>query len=163
MKIFSLLAILGATHFFATFAQAETVERIEREVILSASTLRCEVIAGQEGAIEDRLNTLLGRNGLSDKLHFGGVEEGDVILEHSIAYSAGCDLEALDKLVQRSRSRFGHLFGVKLTVVRQVSDARINGFGECIETVSEELTFELAPNIKIVSNQAKLRSSDHCE
>lgn len=163
MKIFSLLAILGATHFFATFAQAETVERIEREVILSASSLRCEVIAGQEGAIEDRLNTLLGRKGTFDKLNFGGVEEGDVILEHSIAYATGCDLEALDELAQRSRSRFGHLFGVKLTVDRRVTDAQINGFGDCVETVFEDLTFELTPNVKIVSKEGKLRKSDRCQ
>lgn len=146
------------------FAQADTVTEIHGEVTLKVAGLRCEVLAGNsELALEDRLNTHLGGEGTFDQLTFFGLPYGTLLLDHKEAFAKGCDLVELDEISKRSRMGYTFIHGVKTTLKRRVTDARINGFGNCVETVFEDVTFELAPHINLVSKEGKLRASSRCK
>lgn len=158
-----LISIIALSILTISAAEASTHTTLKGETTLGVSGLRCEVLAGNpELALEDRLNTLLGRSDDFNRLTFFGLPEGSVLLEHKVAFAKGCDLAALDDVNLRSRNGYTFIHGVKTTVHREVTDAAINGFGKCVETVFEDVTFEIAPNIKLVSREGKLRASTRC-
>ncbi len=160
-KTFLAIALIS---FSIPLAQAETITEIRGEATLKVAGLRCEVLAGSsELALEDRLNTHLGGEGAFDQLTFFGLPYGTLLLEHKEAFAKGCDLAELDEISKRSRMGYTFIHGVKTTLKRRVTDALINGFGNCVETVFEEVSFELAPGITLVSKEGKLRPSNRCK
>ncbi len=160
-KLISMIALSILT---ISAAKASIHTTIKGKTTLGVSGLRCEVLAGNpELPLEDRLNTLLGGADDFNRLTFFGLPAGTILLEHKRAFASGCDLAALDAVNERSRNGYTFIHDVETTVHREVSDARINGFGNCVETVFEDVTFEIAPGVKLVSREGKLQASTRCQ
>lgn len=148
----------------AANAYAQSERREEFQASLSLFSLRCALHVGQltDQPLEQRLSVILGGDLASTPLVILAGDEIKMEFEHKSARANSCPLEFLDQLVQRSTQNFGFIFDVPMVVTTTLSKPFINGFGQCIQRVSETLEINLSDELKLKSVQGELRASSDC-
>lgn len=142
-KLLVLMAVLIGSNSFAN--EGFNKEEVIFKTLLSVHQLQCVIYAGGDSPREERLIT-----DLSIKFIMGG--EGIIKLEHRKARIKGCDLEALDQIVNDSFQRFGHA-DVTVTVIKETSKKPRMVFGKCQKNYNEQVRVDLGEGIILESSK----------
>jgi hypothetical protein len=142
-KLLVLMAVLIGSNSFAN--EGFNKEEVVFKTLLSVHQLQCVIFAGGDTPREDRLFTEL-----SIKFIMGG---DDIIkIEHRKARIKGCDLEALDEIVNNSFQRFGHA-DVTVTVIKETSKKPRIVFGKCQKNYNEQVKVDFGKGVILESSR----------
>jgi hypothetical protein len=134
MKFFTLAFGLLS---FSAFAQIEyDMTKVELKERVSVHDLTCSIRPGS-GHIENRTSTQL----LNYRLMNPAIE-----LPNNQASSQGCDMRALDKIIQDSEQFFGFA-QANITILKGLAhDPRVV-FGKCVKNYTEQVIIDLGSNV----------------
>lgn len=159
MKMLSTLAsILFTLPTFATVGGSHEVIHTTANVRM-VSDLRCVQVLGSRNVGARPLTELATNDGYA--LFLVGPTP-PLEMKHIRATAPGCDLPALDDLVDRTGQNFGFLLNAPIEIIKQTEPSRVNGRGECVTTYWETLRITILPQLVLESKLGELRDATDC-
>ncbi len=158
MKSLIVLSLL-----FSSAAMAEA----HREVVsIEANTniynLSCKINLGTPNtAVKDRTYTILSAQAAGKPLQIIG-DTSAIKLTHTLAQVQGCQIEKLDKIVNDGSMYYGFPL-TPITVIKETSESRLNGYNECIATFTETLKIDLGRGIVVESVASRWVKATDCK
>lgn len=124
---------------------APSKEVIKTTGAVRAGDLKCGINLGQsEIPVEDRMYITLA----SDNGPFViNIKDVELELPQATVYGSGCDVAALDKLVEKSFMFFGFLHGTPITITKTTLASVKNALGQCQASYSELIEIDLEGHI----------------